>query len=849
MVPVFDLMKTLRMSSTYLVLAFLIFGCSQSRDNGTQSLSQNINTSFNQNPCGDLKFSGNLTTEAFIKIIECLDRNGAISKIKSLLLSEPQYFVEIFNDIFQDKNLRKDAVNLFNILKNERVLDETFAFLSAFLGSEPLRVVLERKESRNLLEFLLNDNLHIIHNLSKIISSPYFSQLENILDESLHTGSFLSLAHSLSFFLTDQLQGQSGSSHLVGLLEQLSDIKPSLLSSHEAFLFSNQFFVTSFLKNLGESFYKNPSYLSSSYKLTHDEWVFDPSAWALQKKTFTSGTYANDLYSPLSALFYKLLNSKSIKLSYNHQTDFEILLEMVQYFNRPFELESPSHPHLLKSLVPFLGNLLSFFNDFPDDEQIEVTEENPEKAKEEKIKRMDRMATYYALADVLTREIYDTTYQKLSKEEKIKTLYHFYKEKFKFETHERFKNIFTSIKPRVESFVVTMPKNPITLYLRELDKTKANVLLSLLSKADAVLQDPAMQTTLVESVKNFLEFNKPVDDFLTSEFIDPYEEDPDHIVTWLEETLRQLPGFASEIPKEDTDLYISIIRTSQIHISLLQGAYFDKLPLDLLGNLLVSMKSTHTLDFVGALTQRLSSMSHDTLKSLCTILYQALTSHFFDRILEFLVLQSENGALFDKLGFELFASFQRRENILSLEKFSLNNFETFLTVKNLQKTLWAFRTEEEKNNLIQKINDLSSQLSLPKDFAQNIQNIDLQNETRLITPLLVNFENILKDPHMRTQLVQLLEALGSSLQNQEYLKRLIVLYKKYKENSPQSLWPYFKNEKRLETLLKILNQASQSEALAEATEFLKKIIDNGDLKGIFETLFRVLELGQNPKGT
>ncbi len=602
-----------------LILTLLLWGCGGKSTTPT-SLIQGLR---DYTPIQGLQFSGTLTENQFSKIINQLDQQKAITDVKDLLLSEPRFFVSAFNDIFQNQEARKEAIQLFDDLEKSGGLDSTLSFLSALLASSVFEELFIKlgSDSKTLAEYLIDDDIDLITPLSEIISSPLFSDFHAVLSRFIRSGSFPSFAKALSQFLNQTSGNSSGALKIVDLIKFVTTQKLTLLTADEIYFLAENHVGSTFIDTLSA----HPEVTELTYPIEGLEGQF----------------------SVLSSALWKLSTSHTPMMYNPHQTDLQILLETGRELNRPLIVRENGtvKANLLESLRKFLGSMVFFFN-------MNTNREDTDESIKE---RLRVISTYYVTMDLIYRELFDGAYANKDPQEKLEIVFSEYTTKFDFNKNQRIKETFLKIKENIsitekntvslKDLILMISTHPLLTYLKKVQENGDNLLLSLLNKADSLFSDKSLLETLGVTLEDLLKFNKPLDDFLKS------DKDENGKETWLEYTLDWIKNY--QLPGTDRSFIISILKSYQIQNEIVLASYFDfPLPYEFLAEILTGLRTKRVQPLMLELTSRLGQ--GDIQTKVLDLTKELLSSHLLDQLLSFLSSQKKNSPLLDELVEKLF---------------------------------------------------------------------------------------------------------------------------------------------------------------------------------------------------
>ncbi len=802
-----------------MLLGLLLIGCSQSpsSQDSIHSFSSGL---YQYDPCKELKFSEGLTETSFTRLVECLHVNhGITQEVRDLLVAQPQFAVDAFNALFADEKIRQESFQLFESLEASGGLDVTVSFLGSLIGSKPFEKLFLKTDdtTKSLAQYLVDDAIDLSKTLAQVFSSPHFSDFQKVLDKLVTEDAFPRMAGSLGDFLTKKIDGTSGADTIVDLLSGVSNTSTPLLTADEIHALARNRTGASVMRTLSRHAYENPALITPSNSIPG----------------------LTGQFTLFSSFLWKLSHTQT-PLIYNsgNQKDLEMLLEFAQTLNRTLIIENTGtsfQPHLLVSLRKFLSSMVGFFS---------AEAASQDDSEEVIVKRLKIMSIYFIFVDLINKEMRDSHYASLDTQDRAKYVFDRYKTEFIFSSNKssikRIKKVFEDLKPHIEKLVEFFTGNPIITYLNELEKNNVNLISAFVSKADVLLSDPELMSALQKTIQQFFEFNQPIDEFLKQDMDEAKTE------TWLDYTLGFIKtSLREDISLTDMNLITSVVKTYQIQEEMLKGQYFQGLPLGLFSDLLTNLKSSDAFSLLPVLLSRIESQQTKT--SLMTLLNRLITSRLLDVSLAFAATEGgDMGDICDKALEELTASAEKKtlvKKINNLDQHALNL--SAFRIGLLNKKVWDMSNDTDQKSLIAEIEGIAT---MPQYIVTTLEALKLNNQTRLVSPLLTSFIKLAHNPVTKTKLRDFLEAIGDffsayEVQNGEsnhYLTELVQTYKIYRDVGDTALSQYFTKEENLQILFTIMAEAIQKDVASEIAPLFQNATKKEELKNQLKSVFKVM---------
>ena len=727
-------------------------GCSEDPSSNNKGSEVLTNGLYQYDPCTELRFKDGLTESNFTRLVECFHVTGKINKdVRELLTSEPQFVVSTFNTLFTDPKIRQESFELFEDLEASGGLDATLSFLGSLIGSRPFEKLFLKTDAstKSLAQALIDDDINLSQALSHFFSSPHFLDFQHLLDKIVTEKAFPGLATSLGQFLTQKVDGKSGAQLIVELLGSLGDVTSPLLTSAEIHELAKNKTGGNVMRTFTRHAHDNPALIAANQDILGLTGQFTLFSGLLWKLTHTQ--------TPL------IFNS-------GDQKDFEMLLELLQTLNRPLiiqNLESSNlQPNLLVSLDKFLASMVTFFN----------TASSPEDTEEIIVERLKTMSTYFIFINLIHKEMHDTNYGELSTKDKLKFVFEEYKSRFVFNSNARIKKVFNDKEAKVEKLIGFFSKNPLIAYLNELEQNNINLISAFAPKTAPLLTDPQLIQALQKTIQEFFNVtNQPIDAFL--------KRDKDETEVWLDYTLSFInTNLSTSIPLTDLKLITAVVKTYQLHESILKGEYFQGISPSLLGDVLT--QSSNALKLLPTLLARLDNTQMGN--PLMNLLNRLVGSHLLDTSLIFTANSVDDFAdIFDEALEELTAG---------------NPNQNTLGGPLLKSFILLAKNPDTKMKL--------------ESFLEAVGDFLLYYEVR-------------------------------EGESNHYLSQLLKTYKTYRQTSVTPLGLHFTKEENVRALFRILSEAIRKDVLSDNAPLLQQALQGEQFKNVFKVMANVLRYSRN----
>ncbi|HBQ20372.1 MAG: hypothetical protein A2Z91_05340 [Deltaproteobacteria bacterium GWA2_38_16] len=154
--------------------------------------------------CKGLKISGELSTADFTKLFRCLNKKGGLNDIAPMVLDNPsdtELFVSLYNETFgKNPQFRNDTLQLLKNLDDNQGLGDLFKILSLLI-SEFIDTPNFDETTRELLKSILSDDLNLMPLLKSVITHPESEEFNRLLKNAFHRGTLSDFLTHLGFFL------------------------------------------------------------------------------------------------------------------------------------------------------------------------------------------------------------------------------------------------------------------------------------------------------------------------------------------------------------------------------------------------------------------------------------------------------------------------------------------------------------------------------------------------------------------------------------------------------------------------------------------------------------------------
>ncbi|MBI2026457.1 MAG: hypothetical protein HYS98_01385 [Deltaproteobacteria bacterium] len=591
-----------------LLVGLTLQSCSKS-DNSPTSLIPHVQPS-SENDVSALFFTGELTEEKYVKIFDYFNRDKAFEEVESLFKTPESIraSVQLFNGVFNDKRLRRDFSNFIqqiDLSSEGRTSSSLLDFFASLLQSQPFEIFMGwNGQSTSLARYFLDPKLNLTSPFAKIFSLKSFFELSQHLTDFINTKEFPEFISRMGSFLNASSANISGAVFTTDLIRKMADGSFDFIASKDlAQLARNGFFyqLHKALERTTSTYGKR--FLESKYPL--------PLA--------AGDVSTQESYSSLSVLLSKLLNtsSLSVKESAHKISDFEGLMNLGYYLNRP--VHSGDNYQLILSLRKFLSRMVSFFSTTtdPNEDEYQYEEDpvrNPLYEEDVIVERVKIISTYYLAVLILDLEWYDPVYSSLSDPEEK---YDCIQKKVKFDlstdpakkesdeallcanqltlsedsasiSQQRRDKAFQQLDVTLKDWITTLPSNPIVTFLKKIEQDQnSSIFKEVISHyASESLSHDKLWNTIQEVVKDFKEFNKPIDKFLRAAAGD---------ATWLDSALHEVSALR-DIPSTDRHLISTILETYQFLLDIPTEKYVTPFPVEPLSAFAMALENSNSYD-------------------------------------------------------------------------------------------------------------------------------------------------------------------------------------------------------------------------------------------------------------
>ncbi|MEK7791345.1 MAG: hypothetical protein AAB309_06940, partial [Deltaproteobacteria bacterium] len=719
-----------------------------------------------QTPCNGIKIVGELSTSDFTALFHCLNEKGGLEPLKPVLIgnqSNTAFFVHIYNDIFANNPAaRSQTLELLSHLEKNGGLKEFLAFISRFI-EEFIETPDFNTHLKFLLQTLLKDNIDLTSLLKAVVTYPDFQELSQIAETSLQNGSLEHFLSAFGLFLKHQnKEGISGSHILVETLKGLSGIETNgpAFGDHFSIEDLSQLGYHGTLRNLLEALFrlqrdgKLPKLASLLTDLTNRSTAAILTEERLRKLKETpeelteeekKASYevlskhpANDLSALvklISSLHRGFLEDEDESRQQNILASFDIFLQAVK---GAFDAKKDQGPDAKASKVVTTYSLFMniayleamderFHRKSPEEKfQSYTVTENPENNLYAKYfqnfttrKTIDFKKRYDEYKNFLKKERdpKDPDKPRWTPQEIAEKL-RIFKEKLYEELPELQARYQHFLNEEVRRALHWINEKPIFLnktfyeFLIELKSAKSIALFleKLLLNLDNELLDKFIKEFMQGQLRDFFEFNRPLDTFMRSLYVEHSG------ATWFSGTiLGVIHGFAKGMPMKDQITLITLVESAEplekflIEENRIADIRTVLLPLLKAINaasqdekILNLFQWIHTGEFINNRGEKDQIMTQ-----LMPLFMETMASGFFNETLNFIAHIGKEGEIINRFFYFLLQS-KPKKNFLSLYRSILTDKDHFILRADIEHLLHIARDPQEIEELALKIQKLSS---------------------------------------------------------------------------------------------------------------------------------------------
>lgn len=848
-----------------LVLHLFTTGCSKPAPAPSLSLVsplENLNTSQEAlsipDSCKGLKIVGELTVTDFKKLFDCLNKKGNLNSLEPLLFQNPEnssFFVKIYNDTFGKAQNRKETLKLIESLEINGGLSDLLTLISLFI-TEFIDTPNFDQTLKKLLHAILTDNIELFPLLKTVVSYPHKEELLEIIRKALDNGVLANHFIHFGNFLREPLVPE----------QTIHFLNQAKLSDTPTFNLEDLYQLSFFKLPRGflEVLYKlqMTSKLDTLLELTKNVTTHQTAAILTQerlKKMRSPGSLSQEQ------------EEASLEIVRKHPAnDLAALVKLVSGLNRKFNEDETHERNLLYSLDTFIQGVKTAFDAEytlgPDSAATRVvtiyslflniayleimSREFHAKSLDEKFSLYTNGALSQKFIldyqDQKTRHVLAAYKQELEKDPQytpgdirrlIRQREREFKEKelpllldaYKAFLHTKITNALSLINTHplflnftIYDFLIKVKENkePLALFGQK-------ALLNL----DNELLEKFIQEVIQGLLKDFFEFNRPVDQFLRSLDIEFSGS------TWLSHTVNPLiHGFGNTLPMKDQMTLIAVIESYQaLERLLITENKVNEIKEVLLPFLKVvsnTGQDQRVLNVVSALHSGKFTDGHSEEKEPIThisrLLVSMIDSGFFKNILDLTAFLGKDADSINRFLEYLTRSYAKSEflknldNHFSIEDSSLLKEQIIYDVHTLTQSselplltqkLSRLRSPPEHSFLIGSdyplLGALKTLHGLAKEHPQAFKNI------------LLEFGHFLTAPH---------------------IQKLESFLKKYKSPSTESIITRMIKTGEIEMLFKITQKMLEENTFQKTHGFIKELIDSGELEKTLQLLIKLLRI-------
>ncbi len=347
-------------------------------------------------------------------------------------------------------------------------------------------------------------------------------------------------------------------------------------------------------------------------------------------------------------------------------------------------------------------------------------------------------------------------------------------------------------------------------------------------------------------LKDFYEYNRPVENFMSS-------VDVDHSgATWLSHTVHPLiHGFGPGMPMKDQISIIAIIESFQaIERLLITENRFDNL-MGLFLPFLKAISATHeeerSLKFIHFLHSGQFTDGHHESKELMTqlspLINSAIQSGLLNDTLQFgASLGQESDVVTRFLSFLTFSS--PKQTILKFLNPLFSQNDPFVLQEKIKYAIHTYDHPQDWDSLETMLLSLTQKEKLNLPHTREL--LSEPNPERPITPVIQTLEELITHHDVAFELF--LSQLGEFL-SQDRNALLIAIIQKYRkhqsqhnppQHNPQSLLTQMIKQDQIQPFLKILLDMLQDNSFRLTGHLMKDLIDRGELEKSLDLLVKLL---------
>lgn len=853
-------------------------------------------TSVEQTPCNGIKIVGELSTSEFTALFHCLNEKGGLEPLKPVLignLSNAAFFVQIYNEMFANNpTVRSQTFEILTSLEKNGGLKEFLAFISRFI-EEFIETPDFNTHLKMLLQTLLKDDIDLTGLLKTIITYPEFLELSQMAEAMLNNGSLEHFLSAFGLFLKHKnKEGISDSQMLVETLKGLSGIETngSVFGLEDL----SQLGYHATLRNLLEALFrlqrdgKLPKLAGLLTDLTNRSTTAILTEERLRKlkeapeeltEEEKKASYevlskhpVNDLSALvklISSLHRGFLEDEDESRQQNILASFDIFLQAVKGAFDAKKDQGPDAPaskvvttYSLFMNIAYLEAMDERFHRKQPQEKFELytVTENPE----------DNLYAKY-LQNFTTRKTidfkkrYDEYKNFLKKErdpknpdkprwtpEEIAEKLRIFKEKLYEELPELQARYQRFLNEEVRKAIHWINEKPIFLnktfydFLIELKSAKSIALFleKLLLNLDNELLDKFIKEFMQGTLRDFFEFNRPLDAFMRSLYVEHSG------ATWFSGTiLGVIHGFAKGMPMKDQIALIAFVESAEplekllIEENRIEDIRSVLLPLLKAINaasqdekILNLFQWLHTGEFINNRGEKDQIMTQ-----LMPLFMEMMKSGFFNETLNFIAHIGKEGEIINRFLYFLLLS-KPKKTFLNLYRSILTEADHFVLRADIEHLLHIVRGPREIEELALKIQKLSSDKKEELLKLASYEFLLPTHAERPLTPVLKTLSSLVNQhpEHLKNFLFHL----GSFLTPDSVSKFVSVLLK-YRETKRQSasyenfLTHLIKKDQMI-PFLKMVERLLDEETFQSTHLFIKELIDRGEIERTLQLLSKIL---------
>lgn len=857
-------------------------------------------TSVEQTPCHGIKIVGELSASDFTALFHCLNEKGGLEPLKPVLignLSNTAFFVQLYNEMFANNpTVRSQTFELLTSLEKNGGLKEFLAFISRFI-EEFIETPDFNTHLKILLQTLLKDDIDLTGFLKTMIAYPEFSELSQMAETALNNGSFEHFLSAFGLFLKHKNnEGISGSQMVVETLKSLSGMRThdsafgledlSQLSYHAA------------LRNLLEALFRlqRAELLPTLARLLTDLTTRSTTAILTEERL-------RKLKETPEELTEEEKKASSEVLGKHPANDLSALIKLISSLHRGFmeDEDESRQQNILASLDIFLESVKGAFDakkdQGPDAEASKVVTAYSLfmniaylEAMDERFHRkqpQEKFELYTAtenpennlyakyLQNFTTRKTidfkkrYDEYKNFLKKErdpknpdkprwtpEEIAEKLRIFKEKLYEELPELQARYQHFLNEEVRRALHWINEKPIFLnktfydFLIELKSAKSIALFleKLLLNLDNELLDKFIKEFMQGRLRDFFEFNRPLDAFMRSLYVEHSG------ATWFSGTiLGVIHGFAKGMPMKDQITLIALVESAEPLEKLLiqenRIADIRSVLLPLLKAINAASQDERILNLfqwlhTGEFTNSRGE-SDEVITQLTPLLIEMMKSDFFNESLDFIAHIGKDAEIINRFLHFLLRS-EPKKKFLNLYRSILTDEDHFILRADIEHLLHITRGPADIEALISKIEKLSSDKKGELLKLASHESLLPTNVKRSLTPVLKTISSMV-DQHPER-----LKNFGFHLGNfltPDSVNKLVSVFLKYRETknrlsiaSQESLLIHLIKQDQMIPFLEIVERLLDEETFQSTHLFIKELIVRGEIERTLQLLSKILLL-------